>query len=159
MHAHTSAQACITLHNSSMCNLLDFYTFSAPFIRLYIYMYEIWGCIHKFLDWPPGARTANGTALCHYMQLYCYFMSLPSEFCHHNPLHCCSMSAYYCHLFHYWLSLETFGYTLVCVCARACVLFLCNLCTCRTVIEGWDLDRQMQSAVNLFVYFKAKSSS
>jgi hypothetical protein len=24
----------------------------------------IQGCIQKFLDWPPGARTANGTALC-----------------------------------------------------------------------------------------------
>jgi hypothetical protein len=23
------------------------------------------GCIQKFPDWPPGARTANGTALCH----------------------------------------------------------------------------------------------
>jgi hypothetical protein len=23
------------------------------------------GCIHKFPDWPPGTRTANGTALCH----------------------------------------------------------------------------------------------
>jgi len=23
------------------------------------------GCIQKFRDWPPGARTANGTALCH----------------------------------------------------------------------------------------------
>jgi hypothetical protein len=23
------------------------------------------GCIQKFSDWPPGARTANGTALCH----------------------------------------------------------------------------------------------
>jgi hypothetical protein len=22
-------------------------------------------CIQKFPDWPPGARTANGTALCH----------------------------------------------------------------------------------------------
>jgi hypothetical protein len=22
-------------------------------------------CIQKFQDWPPGARTANGTALCH----------------------------------------------------------------------------------------------
>jgi hypothetical protein len=22
-------------------------------------------CIRKFLDWPPGAKTANGTALCH----------------------------------------------------------------------------------------------
>jgi hypothetical protein len=23
------------------------------------------GCIQKFPDWQPGARTANGTALCH----------------------------------------------------------------------------------------------
>jgi len=23
------------------------------------------GCIQKFPDWPPEARTANGTALCH----------------------------------------------------------------------------------------------
>jgi hypothetical protein len=23
------------------------------------------GCIQKFQDWPPGARTANGTALYH----------------------------------------------------------------------------------------------
>jgi hypothetical protein len=22
-------------------------------------------CIQKLLDWPPGARTGNGTALCH----------------------------------------------------------------------------------------------
>jgi hypothetical protein len=26
---------------------------------------DIRGCIQKFPDWPPGARTANGTALCH----------------------------------------------------------------------------------------------
>jgi len=26
---------------------------------------QIWGCIEKFPDWPPGARTANDTALCH----------------------------------------------------------------------------------------------
>jgi hypothetical protein len=23
------------------------------------------GCMQKFPDWPPGARAANGTALCH----------------------------------------------------------------------------------------------
>jgi hypothetical protein len=23
------------------------------------------GCTQKFPDWPPGARTANGTAFCH----------------------------------------------------------------------------------------------
>jgi hypothetical protein len=26
---------------------------------------RIYECIQKFPDWPPGARTANGTALCH----------------------------------------------------------------------------------------------
>jgi hypothetical protein len=37
-------------------------------------------CIQKFPDWPPGARTANGTALCHYIQLYRYFVSQSSSF-------------------------------------------------------------------------------
>jgi hypothetical protein len=27
-------------------------------------IYPIGGCIQKFPDWPPGARTANDTALC-----------------------------------------------------------------------------------------------
>jgi hypothetical protein len=48
------------------------------------------GCIQKFQDWPPGARTANGTALCHYMQLCRYFASQSSEFCRNNPLCCFS---------------------------------------------------------------------
>jgi hypothetical protein len=43
-------------------------------------------CIQKFLDWLPGARTANGTVLCHEVQLYHYFVSQFSEFYHHNPL-------------------------------------------------------------------------
>jgi hypothetical protein len=48
------------------------------------------GCIQKFPDWPPGARTANCMALCHYGQFYRYFVSLFSEFCLHNPLCCFS---------------------------------------------------------------------
>jgi hypothetical protein len=32
-------------------------------------------CIQKFPDWPLGSRTANGTALCHKVQLYRYFVS------------------------------------------------------------------------------------
>jgi hypothetical protein len=48
------------------------------------------GCIQKFLDWPPGARTTNGTALCRWVQLYRYFVSQSSEFCRHNPLCCFS---------------------------------------------------------------------
>jgi len=45
------------------------------------------------------------------VQLYHYFVSQFSEFCHHNPL-CCfsSVCCCCCCLFHYWLSLETFGY-------------------------------------------------
>jgi len=54
-----------------------------PFIHLR-------GCIQKFLDCPPGARTANGTALCHEVQSYRYFVSQSSEFCRHNNLCCFS---------------------------------------------------------------------
>jgi hypothetical protein len=37
-------------------------------------------CIQKFPDLPPGARTANGTALCQWVQLYRYFVSQSSSF-------------------------------------------------------------------------------
>jgi hypothetical protein len=77
---------------------------------------HIRGCIQKFPVWPPGAKTANGTALCYRVQLYRYFVSQSSEFCRHSPLCCFSMSVCccccYC-LFCHRLSLETFGYTLV----------------------------------------------
>jgi hypothetical protein len=73
---------------------------------------DIRGCIQKFPDWPPGARTANDTALCHYVQLCRYFVSQSSEFCRYNPL-CCFSSVYCCCLFLYRLSPETFGYALV----------------------------------------------
>jgi len=42
------------------------------------------GCIKKFPDWSPGARTAHATALCHYVKLYRYFVSQSSEFCFHT---------------------------------------------------------------------------
>jgi hypothetical protein len=51
---------------------------------------HIGGLIQKFRDWPPGARTSDGTALCHYVQLYSYFVSQSSEFCSHAPLCCVS---------------------------------------------------------------------
>jgi hypothetical protein len=73
---------------------------------------HIRGCIQKFPAWAPGARTANSTALCHWVQLYRYFVSQSSEFCRHNPL-CCFSTSVYCCLFRYRLSPETFGYTLV----------------------------------------------
>jgi hypothetical protein len=77
--------------------------------------YPVWGCIQKFPDWPPGVITANGTALCHKVQLYLYFVSESSEFCCHNPLCCFSTSNTKGKLiFHYWLNPETFWYTLVC---------------------------------------------
>jgi len=31
----------------------------------YVTQAYIRGLIRKFPDWPPGERTANGTALCH----------------------------------------------------------------------------------------------
>jgi len=45
----------------------------------------IGGCIHKFVDWPLGARTANVTALCLEVHLCRYFVSQSSGFCCHNP--------------------------------------------------------------------------
>jgi hypothetical protein len=72
------------------------------------------GCIEKFPDWPLGAKTANGTALWHKMQLYHYFVSQSSEFCCHSLLCCFSTSVYCCkRIFRYQLNPETFGYTLV----------------------------------------------
>jgi hypothetical protein len=76
-------------------------------------MAAVRGCIQKFPDWPPGARTANFTALCHWVQLYRYFVSQYSEFCRYNPLCCFPTSVCCCCLFRYQLSPETFGYTLV----------------------------------------------
>jgi hypothetical protein len=72
-------------------------------------------CNQKFPDWPPGARTANGTALCYWVQLYRHFVSQSSEFCSHNLSCCFSTNVYFysCCLFRYRLSPETFGYTLV----------------------------------------------
>jgi len=46
----------------------------------------------------------NGTALCHWLQLYRYFVSQSSEFCRHNPSCCFSTSVYCCCLFRYRLS-------------------------------------------------------
>jgi hypothetical protein len=79
----------------------------------YASTHTIGGCIQKFPDWPPGARIANGTALCHYVQLYRYFVSQSSEFCCHNPLCCFSTCVYCCCLFRCRLSPGTFGYTFV----------------------------------------------
>jgi hypothetical protein len=71
-------------------------------------------CIQKFPDWPPGARTANGTALRHWTQLYRCFVSHSAEFCRHNPLCCFSTGVCCCkHILRYRFSPETFGYTLV----------------------------------------------
>jgi hypothetical protein len=63
---------------------------------LFTYTELIRRCIQKFSDWPARARTANGTALCHYMQLYRYFVSQSSKFCRHNPLCWFSTSACCC---------------------------------------------------------------
>jgi hypothetical protein len=62
---------------------------------------SIRGYIQKFPDRPAEARTANGTALCHQLQLYHYFVSQSSEFCRHNPVWCFSTCVYCCCLFFY----------------------------------------------------------
>jgi hypothetical protein len=62
---------------------------------------KVRGFIQKFPDWPSGARTANGTVLCHYVQFYSYFVSQSSEFCRHNTLCCFTTSVHCCFLFRY----------------------------------------------------------
>jgi hypothetical protein len=47
------------------------------------------------------------------VQLYRYLVSQSSELCRHNPLCCFSTSVYFCCLFRFRLSPETFGYILV----------------------------------------------
>jgi hypothetical protein len=37
-------------------------------------IHHVGGCIQNFPDWPPGERISNGTAHCHWVQLYRYFM-------------------------------------------------------------------------------------
>jgi len=37
---------------------------SRTLVRVW-YFIKIWRCIQRFLDWHPGARTANGITLCH----------------------------------------------------------------------------------------------
>jgi hypothetical protein len=56
------------------------------FVTCMVKQRNIRRCIQKFPDRPPGATTANGTALRHWVQLYRYFVSQYSEFCRHNPL-------------------------------------------------------------------------
>jgi hypothetical protein len=57
---HISLFECITMPYG-----LSHYNYDGTF--------TIRGCIQKFSGCPPGARTANGTAPCHKMQLYRYF--------------------------------------------------------------------------------------
>jgi hypothetical protein len=114
------------------------------FCETWIWRWTVRVCIQKFPDWPPGARTASGTALCHEVQLYRYFVSQSSEFCCHNPLCCFWTSVYCCKLIlRYRLSQETSVYTLVyvsslsyhasrcryhvCVCVSTVILYLNSL--------------------------------
>jgi hypothetical protein len=58
----------LVLHSTVVDNLFHNYV-----KVMYLFTYE---CVSKsFLDWTPGARTANDTAPCHWVQLYRYFVS------------------------------------------------------------------------------------
>jgi len=53
-----------------------------------------WGCVSKSFRTGRLERELQMVqlALCHYVQLYRYFVNESSEFCRHNPL-CCLSSA------------------------------------------------------------------
>jgi len=75
----------------------SFHIFASCLLNIHLILSShLRGCIQKLPDWPPGARTANGKALRHWAQLYRYFVSRSSEFCHHNSLCCFSTSLYCC---------------------------------------------------------------
>jgi hypothetical protein len=68
--AHISERVMADTLLSTKCNLLGVQVeLEIPqnplIIRTAGTLYEIQVCIQKFPDWPPGARTVNGTALCH----------------------------------------------------------------------------------------------
>jgi hypothetical protein len=117
-YIHTYIHTCTHTHTTRLW-------FRCLYVCVYIYInahthtYKR-GRIQKFPDWPPEARTANGTVLCHKVQLYRYFVSQSNEFCSHNAL-CCFSARVCCCLFRYRLSPETFGYTLARARARVCL--------------------------------------
>jgi len=45
--------------------MYNVYTFELQFCHCSIEASCVRGCIQKFPDWPPQARPANGTDLCH----------------------------------------------------------------------------------------------
>jgi hypothetical protein len=112
---------------------------------------DVGGYIQKFPDWPPGARTANGIALCHYVQSYRYLVSQSSEFCPHNPLCCFSTSnTKGKRIFRCRLSPETFGYTFVwpgrCGCTRRKAASYTRLGQRSNVDTANELKRQLDMA-------------
>jgi hypothetical protein len=111
---HSNTRDVFTCQQALVANFTDF-NFNLLLRVLTSATSHVRECNQKFPDWPPGARTANGIALCHWVQLYRYFVSQSSEFCRHNLL-CCFSTSFYCckRIFRYKLSPETFGYTLVC---------------------------------------------
>jgi hypothetical protein len=90
-----------------------------------LFVGNIRGCIQKFPDWPPGASTVNGTALCHYVHLYRYFVSRFSKFCRHNPLCCFSTNVYCKRVFRYHSVRKLSGYSLV----RAFIFYRVSSCS------------------------------
>jgi hypothetical protein len=73
---------------------------------------SIRGCIQKFPDWPPGARTLVQLSATRCSCIAILWVSLVT-FAAITPLCCFSTNASCCCLFRYRLSPETFGYTLV----------------------------------------------
>jgi hypothetical protein len=49
---------------NALSNVLLFTRVSGAVIWIEVKVTSLRGCIQKFPDWPSGARTANGTALC-----------------------------------------------------------------------------------------------
>jgi hypothetical protein len=58
-------QTLLTEPKNIIANYFIINIFSNTVSKAVTSLVYIHGCIHKLLDWPPGVKTANGTALCH----------------------------------------------------------------------------------------------
>jgi hypothetical protein len=68
IYTYTHTHIHIYIHTYIIYTYTRIHTYVRTYIHTYIHTHthtHTRGCIQKFPDWPPGARTAHGTALCH----------------------------------------------------------------------------------------------
>jgi hypothetical protein len=97
----------------------------------------------------------NFTSLCHWVQLYRYFVSQSSEFGHHNLLCCFSTSnSKGRRIFHYdsvRKLVDTPSYVFIYVCMYVC-MYVCIMNVCVVRLLEAPFMQQIPNEVLLFIY-------